>query len=110
MNLSWGYAGKVFRTVKRQNLLLFPAHKTSNSTYIADYSHFCHRMQDSEPDTDVLCSVSHRSSEVAHDLIRVNSDLEDVVGKSEERSQRKCSHEDGDEAKLNHCGKENDFS
>ena len=48
--------------------------------------------------------MSHGSSEVTHHLVRVNSNLEDVVGESEERSQRERSHEDCDEAELNHCG------
>ena len=47
--------------------------------------------------------MSHRSPKVAHYLIRVDSDLKDVVSKGEERSQGECSYKDGDETELNHC-------
>ena len=72
-------------------------------THIADDRYFSDAVQDIKPDTNVLCSVGNGSSDFTHELVRVNSDLKDVVGESEERSQRECSHEDGDEAELKNC-------
>ena len=51
--------------------------------------------------------MSHGSSAVVHNFVRVDSDLENIVGKSEKRSQRKGSNEDCNETKLNHWGKRN---
>ena len=70
------------------------------STNVADDCYFSDAIQDIKPDSNVLRSVSDRSSHFTHKLVRVNSYLEDVVGKCEEWSERKCSHEDGDEAEL----------
>lgn len=70
------------------------------STYVADDCYFGDAVQDIEPYSNVLGSVGDRPSHFTHELVRVNADLKDVVGKGEERSQRKCSHEDRDETEL----------
>ena len=73
------------------------------STYVANDRYFSHAVQDIKPDSNVLRSVGNRSSHFTHELVRVNSNLEDVVGEREEWGQWKCSHEDGNEAKLENC-------
>ena len=74
------------------------------STYVADDRDFSDAIQDVEPDPNVLRSVGDCSSHFTHELVRVNSNLEDVVSESEERSQRERSHEDCDEAELENYG------
>ena len=71
--------------------------------YVADNRDFRHSIQNVEPNPDVLCSVSNRSPNFIHELIRVDTNLEDVVRQSEERCKRKRSDEDGDEAELENC-------
>ena len=44
--------------------------------------------------------MRHRTPQIAHHLVWVNANLKDVVGESEERSQRKGSHKDCNETKL----------
>ena len=44
--------------------------------------------------------MCHRTPQIAHHLVWVNANLKDVVGESEERSQRKGSHKDCNETKL----------
>lgn len=93
-------------TLKRGILFKIKIRVHGDLTYIADDRYFGDAVQDIKPDTNVLCSVGNGSSDFTHELVRVNSYLKDVVGESEERSQRKCSHEDGDEAKLKNCGED----
>lgn len=73
------------------------------STYVANDRYFSHAVQDIKPDSNVLRSVGNRSPHFTHELVRVNSNLEDVVGERKEWGQWKCSHEDGNEAKLENC-------
>lgn len=83
---------------------MFSLHVLIGSTYVADDGNFSDAIQDVKPDSNVLRSVGDCSSHFTHELVRVNPNLEDVVGESKERSQRERSNEDCDEAELNHCG------
>lgn len=65
-----------------------------------------HEVQDGEPDADVLRPLGHGAAGLAHELLRVQPDLHPVVEQREERRQREGRHEDGDEAKLEDCGRE----
>ena len=76
----------------------------NGSTYIAYDSYLSNTVQDIKPDPNVLRSIRNWSSHFTHKLVRVNSDLKNVVGQSEERSKRKSSDEDCDETKLKNCG------
>ena len=75
-----------------------------SSTYVADDCYFSDAIQDIKPDSNVLSSVGDRSSHFTYKLVRVNSDLEHIVGECKKWSQWKRSHEDGDEAELENFG------
>ena len=60
--------------------------------------------QDAEPDAYVLGALGHRPAVLAGELVSVQTDFHPVVEEGEERSERERRHEDGDEAKLEHCG------
>ena len=79
-------------------------HDLIGPTYVADDRDFSDAIQDVKPDSNVLSSVGDCSSHFTHELVRVNPNLEDVVGESKERSQRERSNEDSDEAELENCG------
>lgn len=55
-----------------------------------------------EPDPDILSPLGDRPPGLTDELLRVQSDLHPVIEQSKKWGQRKGSHEDGDEAKLQH--------
>ena len=73
------------------------------TTYIAYNSKMCERVKNREPHPDVLGLLSDGPPRLADKLVCVESDLHPVVEQGEERSERERSHEDRDEAKLQHC-------
>lgn len=73
------------------------------ATYIADNSNLGDRVENIKPDANILSTISDRSSNLAHKLVRVDTNLKNVVGESKEWRQRKCCDENCDEAKLKNC-------
>ena len=50
--------------------------------------------------TNVFSSYGDWPAQLCHKLLGIQSDLDDIVEQSEERSERERSHEQGDEPKL----------
>ena len=87
---------------------LFPLLWLDISTYVADDGYLSNTVQNVKPDADILSPVGDGSSHLTNELVWVNANLKDVVGESEERSQRKGSHKDCNETELeNFLGENN---
>lgn len=58
--------------------------------------------------TDVFGLGRQRAAPLGHELVGVQTDLDDVVEQRQERRQRKRRHEDGGEAELQNCQEKSD--
>lgn len=76
------------------------------SKYVAYDGQMGEKRENLEPDANVLGLVADGAPRAAHELLRVQPDLDDVVQQSEERRERERGHEDRDEAELHDCVKE----
>lgn len=73
------------------------------NTYIRNNGDFSDSFKDVEPDTKILSSVSDRASCLTDQLVGIDSNLEDIVGKGKEGGQWESSHENRDKPELNDC-------
>lgn len=75
----------------------------AEGTHVGDDWQVGQRLQDVEPHADVLGALGHRAAVLTHKLVSVQADFHPVVEESEEGREGERCHEDGDEAKLEHC-------
>ena len=73
------------------------------ATHVADDGELGEAVEDREPHPDVPGALRHRPARLAHQLLRVDPDLDPVVEQREQGSERERCHEDRDEAELQHC-------
>ena len=68
--------------------------------YITNNSQLRKRVENDEPDADILTAFRHGTPRLTYKLVRVQSDLDPVVQQREERSQWERSNKYSDESKL----------
>jgi len=72
-------------------------------TYVAEDGYEGEEVEDAEPGADVLSLEGRHALVVLDHLVRVESQLDDVVDQGAQRRQRKRRHEDRHESELDHC-------